>query len=213
VSKAEEWLAKEGFESRSVFRVSSSIPEGLLQTVRGQAATLLLSEWSLGRAETFDPSAESLGALRRSHVPVVLAHGDVHSFDRVVVIARPEDFTPSPKPGLGLAVELATRLEHGHRFVFVARRSSALERLFGAQVEVERIDRSDPIEWLKDSARENDLLIFSGRDAVREALEGFPGLARRKFLVAIAPSAAAVQPHPEATDAFVAGRSMAEGSG
>ena len=213
VAKAQEWLAKEGLESRSIFRVSSSISEGLLQTVRGEGATLLLSEWRLGQADASDPSAEPFGALRRSHVPVLLAHGDVHSFDRIVVIARQEDFAPSRKPSLELAVELATRLEHGHRFVCIGKRSSALESLFGAQVAVDRIDSSDPIGSVKDSAGENDLLIFSGRDAAREALARFPALAKRKFLVAIAPSPAAVQPHPEATDAFVAGRSVAEGPG
>jgi hypothetical protein len=213
LSKAEEWLAKEGLESRSVFRVSSSISEGLLQTARGQSATLLLSEWRLGQTEAIDPSAETFGALRRSHVPVLLANGDVHSFDRVVVIARPDDLAPSRKPSLELAVELATRLEHHHRFVLVAKGSSVLEKLFGAQVEVERVDRADPVAWVDDSAGENDLLIFGGRDAAREALARFPALAKRKFLVAIAPSPAAVQPHPEATDAFVAGRSVAEGPG
>ena len=128
VSKAEEWLAKEGFESRSVFRVSSSISEGLLQTVRGQGATLLLSEWPLGHAETLDPTSEPFGGLRRSQVPVVLAHGDMHSFERVAVIARPDDLAPSRQPSVQLAIELATRLEHPHRFVFVAKQSRPSKR-------------------------------------------------------------------------------------
>jgi Na+:H+ antiporter len=209
VTKAEEWLGKEGLESRCIFRVSSSISEGLLQTVRGEGVTLLLIERQLGQTDLFNPKSEASGALRRSHVPVLLANGDVHSFERVVVIARRDDF--ADRGSLELAIELATRLEHDHRFVFVGLRASALERLFAAHVTVERVDSTDPIAWVKDSARENDLLIFSGFDAAREGLARFPGLSTKKFLVAIAPSGAALQSHPEATDAFVAGRSLAEG--
>ena len=44
-SKAEEWLAKEGRESRTLFRVAPSVPEGLLETVIEEDATLLVSEW------------------------------------------------------------------------------------------------------------------------------------------------------------------------
>ncbi|HKQ71184.1 MAG TPA: cation:proton antiporter [Polyangiaceae bacterium] len=206
-SKAEEWLAKEGLESRSVFRVSSSISAGLLQTARGQGATLLLCEW---QSESPCPSSEPLGALYRSPVPVVLVRGDVHSFERVVVIARQDDFAVSRKPSLDLAVEIATRVEHGHRFVCVGRCAKPLESLFAAQAAVDKIDSADPLAWANDNAGENDLLVFAGRDAAREALTRFPGLAKKKCLVAIAPSDSALQPHPEASDALVASRSLAE---
>jgi Kef-type K+ transport system membrane component KefB len=209
--KAQEWLAKEGLESRSVFRVSSSIPEGLLQTVRGEAATMLLTEWQRGQADLFDPGGQAFGAMRRSHVPILLAHGDVHSFERVVILARRDDFAEPRRPNLELAVELATRLEHEHRVVFVGMRTLPLERLFAAQINVDRVDATDPIAWAAETAPGNDLLIFCGLDAAREALARSPDLLTKRFLVAIAPSLAARQPHPEATDAFVAGRSLAEG--
>jgi len=209
--KAQEWLAKEGLESRSVFRVSSSISEGLLQTVRGEDATMLLTEWQRGHADLFDPGGEAFGAMRRSHVPILLAHGDVQSFERVVIVARRDDFAESRRPNLELAVELATRLEHDHHVVFVGMRTLPLERLFAAQIAVDRVDTTDPMGWVKESAPENDLLIFCGLDAAREALGRSPGLLTKRFLVAIAPPSDARQPHPEASDAFVAGRSLAEG--
>jgi hypothetical protein len=211
VSKAEEWLAKEGLESRSVFRVSNSISEGLLQTARGEGATLVLSGWPFGEGETLEPKSEPFGPLRRSHVPVVVAHGDVRSFERIVVVARQDDLAGSRKPSLDLAVEIASRLERGHRFVVVGRRAKPLDALFAAQIAVDRVDSADPIAWVKDNTGENDLLVFAGRDAAMEALARLPDLARRKALVVMAPSPAALEPHPEATDAFVAGRSLAEG--
>ena len=125
-------------------------------------------------------------------------------------VAR-DDFTESRRPNIELAVELATRLEHNHRFAFVGLRSLPLESIFAAQTAVDRIDSNDPIAWVKESAGESDLLIFSGLDAAREALARSPDLMTKRFLVVIAPTPAARQPHPEASDALVAGRSLAEG--
>jgi Kef-type K+ transport system membrane component KefB len=210
-NQAEEWLAKEGLESRSVFRVSSSISAGLLQTARGEGATMLLTEWQRGQADPFDPGDERFTTMRRSHVPVVLEHGDVRSFDRVVVVGLRDDFTESRRPNIELAVELAARLERSHRFVFVGPRSLPLESIFAAPTTAQRIDINDPIAWVKEQAGENDLLIFSGLEGMRETLARSPDLVERKFLVAIAPTATARKPQPEASDALVAGRSLVEG--
>jgi hypothetical protein len=76
---------------------------------------------------------------------------------------------------------------------------------------MDKVDSADPIGWVKESARPNDLLIFSGLDSVHEALAREPDLGARRFLVAISPVGGTPEPHPEATDAFVAGRSLAEG--
>src|SRR5262249_32643751 len=54
--KAEQWLAKLGLEARSIFRVSRSMAAGLLQTVRSDKASLLLSEWHF---EGLDPHSEA----------------------------------------------------------------------------------------------------------------------------------------------------------
>ena len=44
-TEAEGWLAKEGLESRTLFRVAATVPEGLLETILGEKATLLINEW------------------------------------------------------------------------------------------------------------------------------------------------------------------------
>ena len=43
--QAEEWLAKEGLESRPIFRVARTVPEGLLHVIESESASLLVTEW------------------------------------------------------------------------------------------------------------------------------------------------------------------------
>ena len=52
---------------------------------------------SAGRPTRSTLSGEPFGAMRRSHVPVLLAHGDVHSFERVVVIGSPRRLRRVPQ--------------------------------------------------------------------------------------------------------------------
>jgi Kef-type K+ transport system membrane component KefB len=211
MAKAEQWLAKEGLESQAVLRVSSSIPEGLLQTVRSEGATLLVTEWGPGQTGLFDVDSVAFRALRRSAIPVVLAHGDVGSFDRIALVVRRDDVGESRKPSVAVACDLATRLARHHRVVWVATSATPILQLFATRLTMDKVDSADPIGWVKESAQPTDLLIFSGLDSLREALARDPDLGARRFLVAIAPVSGAPQPHPEATDAFVAGRSLAEG--
>lgn len=63
-AQAEECLAKDGLESRSVFRVARTVPEGLLETLLGENATLLVNEWRM--RERIEPDSEASEALARS---------------------------------------------------------------------------------------------------------------------------------------------------
>ena len=61
-AEAEEWLAREGLESRSLFRISRSSVMGLVQTARGERATLVVSEWDphdRGPTAAWSASADS----------------------------------------------------------------------------------------------------------------------------------------------------------
>jgi Kef-type K+ transport system membrane component KefB len=91
---AEAWLGTLGLEGRALLRVSRSIAAGVLQTVRGEAATLLVAEW---RPELRD-------AVIDAPVPVVVTCGVEAVFDRVLVVA------PRASPDLDLAREVTRRL-------------------------------------------------------------------------------------------------------
>ena len=86
--KADEWLAAEGLEANAIFRVSRSIAEGLLQIVRGENATLVISEWHF---EGLDRASEAGRMLSHSPAPVLLVRGAVEPFARLVIVARRED--------------------------------------------------------------------------------------------------------------------------
>ncbi|HVZ86447.1 MAG TPA: cation:proton antiporter, partial [Polyangia bacterium] len=77
--EAEAWLAKQGLESRSLFRVARTVPEGLLQTIVAENATLLVTEWRGGAELT----GEAVAALARTPVPVLVTLGDVAQFERL----------------------------------------------------------------------------------------------------------------------------------
>src|SRR6185503_2112283 len=97
--QAESWLAQEGLEARAVFRVAQSVPVGLLQTLRGEGATLLVSEWRDQGPPGIDTKSEAFQMMRRSPVPILLAHGGaVEPFERLVVVARREElFRPGSR--------------------------------------------------------------------------------------------------------------------
>ena len=47
IAQAEEWLAKDGLESRTLCRVAKTVPEGLLNALLSENATLLVTEWHM----------------------------------------------------------------------------------------------------------------------------------------------------------------------
>jgi Kef-type K+ transport system membrane component KefB len=185
MAKAEEWVAKEGLETRTLFRVARTIPEGLLETVLSEDATLLLTEWH--NKKHIDPDSETSEALARSPAPVVIANGNVATFARLVVVAGRDDLV---RPGLQsteLAAKLGTSLSHGHPLAVVASNLEAARPLFPPKHQIDWIDAGDPIDWVvKGNLHENDLPFFAGLDTAQEAIRRLPALLQQRFLVAIA---------------------------
>jgi hypothetical protein len=206
---AEEWLAAEGLEARAIFRVSRSVPAGLLQTLRGEAATLLLSEWHPEGRDRLDAKSEAFGLIARSPVAILLVSGPVEPYDRLVVVARREDILPPGSLDLTLAAEVTGRLAEGRPVLTVGTTVRRIVALFLPAVQVDRIESADPLAWVQQNARRTDLLILPGLGTVRQALERFPGFGDRKFLVAIAGRGGAVA-HEEGSEGLVVGRSMTE---
>ena len=95
-TQAEEWLAKEGLESRTLFRVAAHGPRGAARD-RSWARTRRCWSPSGGRASGSQPDSEASEALARSPVPILIAHGDVAHFDRLVIVAQPG--RPGAPPG------------------------------------------------------------------------------------------------------------------
>lgn len=204
--KAEEWLAKEGLESHSLFRVSRSLEAGLLQTVRAEKASLLLGEWHF---EGLDPDSEAAGMIARSPVSILLVRGALEPFDRLLVMARPQDLVRPGSLDLELAAQLAERLARGRKVGYVGTSPDALASLFTAKTSPEPIESADAIAWAADHIADGDLMVFAGIDAAREALRRLPGLDQRRFLVAIAARTTQAQPQ-EAPSGRVVGRTMTE---
>jgi hypothetical protein len=184
MTKAEEWLAKKGLETRTLFRVARTIPEGLLETLLAEDATLLLTEWH--NKAHIDPGSDTSEALARSPAPVVIANGDVATFDRLVVIAGRDDLV---RPGLQnaeLAAHLGARLAHGHSMAVVASSLEAARPLVPTKQHVEWIEAGDPIEWVRGNLQNTDMPFFAGLDTAQEAIRRMPELLEKRFLVAIA---------------------------
>ncbi len=91
--QAEEWLAKEGFESRTLFRVAPSVPQGLTETAFGEEATLVVAEWRDPLRDAH--GSEAAEALAHAPLPVLIVRGDVSKFDRLVIVAGPDVATPA----------------------------------------------------------------------------------------------------------------------
>jgi hypothetical protein len=199
--KAEEWLAKEGLESKSLLRVAPNIARGLLETVRGEHATLVLAEWdelSIGKIEN-----EAFRLVTHSPVPVVLAHGALDHFNRLLLLLPDAPGAPGAAPAtttpgdIGLATALVERLGAGHPISFV-RTTTSSSGSTGAHViastkhhSVQPVETRDAIAWARDNAGKDDLLVLPGIEALRGALERIPRFAECKFLVAVAARVAA----------------------
>jgi Kef-type K+ transport system membrane component KefB len=191
LKEAEEWLEKQGLESRGVLSVSRSLEAGLFQTMRAEHATLLVAGWgdpetarlTTGESETFQ-------LVDRSPVPMLLTHGEVESFDRVLLVARQKDLARPGSLDLELAAELTTRLANGghghHGIAYVGLKSTAVTQLFASKLHVDHAESPDPIAWVEANGRDKDLLVFPGLAAAREALKRLPALLHKRFVVAIA---------------------------
>jgi hypothetical protein len=200
--KAEEWLAKEGFEAKSLMRVAPSVARGVLDTARSEHATLVLTEWKdLGVADIAQNDEEAFRLLMRSPVPVVLAHGALDHFERLLLVLPdaplPDASVAEPaatSPGdITLATDLVERLGPGHLVCFVRTTGGVAESRPNGNTKrrtVQQVETRDAIAWARDNAGEHDLVVLPGIEALRGALERIPQLAQSKFLVAVAPRAA-----------------------
>jgi len=183
-SEAEEWLAKEGLESRTLFRVAATVPEGLLETILGEKATLLINEWHA--RDRIQPDSEESEALARSPVPTVIAHGDVAHFDRILIVAHPDNLVRPGRQSLELAAQLAPRFAQGRPIRTVSATSDPVKALFADKKEMDWIEARDPIDWIKRNLQKTDLPFFAGLDALGEAIQRVPALLDGRFLVALA---------------------------
>jgi hypothetical protein len=202
--QAAEWLARLGLEARSIFRVSRSLISGILQIVRAEKVSMLVGEWHF---QGLDPNSETSKVLTHGRVPFLLTHGAMEPFDRLVVVARPKDVREAAAD-LQLAAAVAERIAAGKRVVFVGSQLGSLVALFRAKLPVDQIESADPLGWARDHATAGDLLIIPGLQSVRDALARFVTLADGRFLVTIAPHAAAAK--EEAAAGLVVGRSLSE---
>ena len=209
--RAEGWLAKEGLESKTCFRVARSVPSGLLETVRAEKATLLVSEWRSAERGRIETDSERYRLLMRSPIPVIIAAGQVEPFDRLVVLARRQDLVQPGKRDFDVATEVARRLSGRRPMVVAGPIGSRVpaESLAVTRRHHESIDVPDPVAWALDHLEPNDLVVFPGVDAAEEALEHMPQMADRKFLVAVAAHPAAATAAPEVrSSGLVAGRTL-----
>jgi Kef-type K+ transport system membrane component KefB len=183
-TQAEQWLAKDGLESRTVFRVARTVPEGLLEALIGEDATLLLMEWRM--RDQLQPTSEASEALARTPVPILLAHGDVDNFERVLVVARRDDLVRPGLQDVELAAQLGARVAKKHQIGAVVAALDPVSALFAAGPSSDRIETDHPIDWLASNLQKTDLPFFAGLEAAREALARLPGLVDGRFLVAVA---------------------------
>jgi Kef-type K+ transport system membrane component KefB len=208
--EAEGWLAGEGFEARAIFRVARSVPAGLLQTLRAEGATLLVSEWRPPGGDRIDTTGEAFQLMMRSPVPILLVHGGpIEPFERLVVVARREELYRPGSRDMTLAAELAARLADERRVVFVGTTLDRIIALFRPTIQVDRVESSDPLAWAHENVRSSDLLLLPGLDATRRAVERFPRFAQTRFLVAVAAHGVSVADAERAPD-LVVGRSLTE---
>ena len=183
-ARAEEWLAKDGLESRTAFRVSRTVPEGVLETMLGEDATLVVTEWRM--RESIEPDSEASEALARTPVPVLIAHGDVDTFDRLLIVARRSELVRPGIKDVELAAQLGARFAKGRRIATVAADLDPVRTLFATGPGADRVKAADPIDWLRNNLQRTDLPFFAGLEAAREAVARVPALLDGRFVVAIA---------------------------
>jgi hypothetical protein len=169
-----------------VFRVAPTVPEGLLETVLGENATLLVTEWRM--RERIEPDSEASEAMARSPAPILMAHGDVESYERILIVVRREELVRPGRRDVELAAQLASRFGRHVRIGTVTAALDPVRELFASasKEDADRIETPDPIEWIRKNLQKTDLPFFAGLDALRVALARVPTLADGRFLVAIA---------------------------
>lgn len=192
--EAEEWLAKKGLESRTLFRVARTIPEGLLQAVVGERATLLVAEWR--DPGGLDASSEATQALARSPVPALLVHGDITAWERLVVVLPADGKSASDRRAVELAAQFVPLVAKHRRVAIVTAAPDSVRALFGG-APPEWIESADPAGWLPQGLQANDLPLFVGVDLVREAQQRLPDFANRRFILATVPVATRPPDRPE----------------
>jgi Kef-type K+ transport system membrane component KefB len=206
--QAEGWLAKEGLESKTCFRVARSVPSGLFETVRAEKASLLVSEWRSSESGRIEPDSEAFRLLVRSPVPVLIARGSVDDFDRVLVLARREDLVQPGRRDFDLAAEVASRIAAHHKVILAGPLLDPAPAVLAAKRHLfENLEVSEPLAWARTHLEPKDLLILPGVDAADEALRIIPDIGQRAFLVAVAAHPAAAAPAPEVrSSGLVVGR-------
>ncbi len=209
---AEGWLAQDGLESRTCFRVARSVAAGLLQTVRAEKATMVLTEWRAEERGRIETDSEAFRMLLRSPVPVVIARGGVDAFERIVVLARREDLVPPGKRDFDVAMEIADRVA-GHKPIVVVGpiATPAPAALTVKRRPVDRLEVADPMAWAHQFLRPSDLVVLPGIDAAEDALARVPAMPDHRFLVAVAAHPAVAAAAPEVrSSGLVAGRTLTQ---
>jgi hypothetical protein len=139
--------------------------------------------------EALEPDSEASEALARTPVPVLIAHGDVDNFDRLLVVARRDELVRPGIKDVELAAHLGARFAKGRRIGTVATSLDPVSALFGTggvDRHADRIEAENPIDWIKNNLQKTDLVFFAGLEAAREAVARIPALLEGRFLVAIA---------------------------
>ena len=180
-SQAEEWLAKEGLESRTLFRVAPTVPEGLLETVLGEDATLLVTEWRTAlRERRRQRGLRGAGPLAGA--------GPDRARRRLAL--RPAAAS-SPRPDAGRAPVEPRTWRWRRSWRRAARRTATASRPWrrrrsgaGAASPPSRrsdwIEAADPVGWIAQNLQEGDLPLFVGhRRRPRGACGKVPALDRR----------------------------------
>jgi hypothetical protein len=182
--EAEEWLAKKGLESRTLFRVARTIPEGLFQAVVGESATLLVAEWRAPGG--LEATTEAAQTLARSPVPALISHGDVAAFERLVAVLSAD----AAKNGEdALVAQIGPAIAQHRPVAIVAPDPERVRASLAAHKSIEWIQSSDPVAWLAQNLRETDLPLLSGVDLAREAARRVARVAEGRFLFVTAPVA------------------------
>jgi hypothetical protein len=135
---------------------------------------------------TGDPTEGAVRIALNSPIPVLLAHGAVEPFDRLLVVVPRAALSSAAGPDLALASMVVRGLAGRKRATYLVQPAAPLALLFGPTPRVERLDTDDPYSWLRANDSATDLILFPGMDIAREAFARVPDLGARRFLVAIA---------------------------
>ena len=144
-------------------------------------------------------------------MPVLIAHGDVARFDRLVLVLSADQPARADERGPALAAQIAAHFGHHTRIAAVAPAGGEAQARarFGPKQTIDWIASDDPVGWLAQNLQSGDLPLFVGIDTAREALLKVPALGQGRFLVAqtAAPRKEQERREPVTNAAVLAGRS------